>query len=347
MQTVKIFRPLIVSLSMIAALACGYYYFYHNRDNNNEITVHGNVDIRQVDLGFRVSGRLLEVLFEEGDHVKMGDLIAKLDPVPYEQDLNNLKAQMEQAQANLVKLRAGNRPQEIQEAKAQLHEKEVAHENSRKTYERQSELVKKNYASKQAYDDAYAATNEAKAQLKSAQEALKLSLEGFRQEDIAAGQAQFEAATAQYHRAQTNLNDTVLYAPSDGIILTRIREPGSILNIGNAVYTLSLTNPIWVRAYISEVDLGRVKPGMRTLIYTDSQSTPFEGQIGFISPQAEFTPKNIETKELRTDLVYRLRIVVEDPEGKLRQGMPVTVVIKLAQDNTVKTPNSIPLKSKI
>lgn len=343
----KIFRPLAVSLVIIAAVGCGYYYFYRNHSNPNEITVHGNVDIRQVDLGFRVSGRLMDVLFEEGDEIKKGELIARLDPIPFEQDLNSLKAQMEQAQANLNKLQTGNRPQEIQEARAQLREKEVSHENARKTFERQSELVKKNYASKQAYDDAYVASNEAKAQLKTAQEALKLSLEGFRIEDIAAGQAQFESATAQYHRAQTNLNDTMLYAPSNGIVLTRIREPGSILNIGNPVYTLSLTDPIWVRAYISEVDLGRVKPGMKTLIYTDSQSTPFEGQVGFISPQAEFTPKNIETKELRTDLVYRLRIVVQDPEGKLRQGMPVTVVIQLTDAQAVKTPNTIKLKSKI
>lgn len=343
----KKFRLFAISSLIAIGLGCAYYYaIYKGQNNPNEITLHGNVDIRQVDLGFRVSGRLIEMFFDEGDHIKQGELLAKLDPIPYEQDLSNLQAQLRQATANYAKLQAGNRPQEIQEARAQLKEKEVSHENARKTLVRQAELVKKNFASKQAYDDAYASANEAKAQLKSAQEALNLSEEGFREEDIAVAKAQLESITAQVERAQTNLIDTKLYAPSNGIVLTRIREPGSILNFGNPVFTLSLTNPIWVRAYASEVDLGRIRPGMRTLVYTDSQKTPFKGQVGFISPQAEFTPKNIETKELRTDLVYRLRIVVEDPEGILRQGMPVTVVIQLRAPLAPVPLNSEPAKLK-
>ncbi len=321
-------RILMIMIAISALAGLGFFYFLEHKSNSNDIILHGNVDIRQVDLGFRVNGRVQEMKFEEGDKIKKGDIIATLDKTPFILEENNLRALLDVASANLTKLNTGNRPQEIQEAKASVNEKQIAYDNAQKALERQSDLVKKNFASKQEYDDAYARAKEAQAQLKTAQEALKLSQEGFRKEDIAAGLSQLDAAKSQLAIAQNNLNDTDLIAPNDGIILTRIREPGSIVPNGIPVYTLSLINPVWIRAYTSETDLGRLKLGMKALIYTDSQPhNPFQGQIGFISPIAEFTPKNVETKELRTDLVYRLRVIVDDKEGQLRQGMPVTVVI--------------------
>ncbi len=128
--------------------------------------------------------------------------------------------------------------------------------------------------------------------------------------------------------AETALADTAIAAPADGTILTRIREPGAIVGAGASVYTLALDRPVWVRAYVAEPDLGRVHPGQRALVYTDSRpDAPYPGQIGFVSPTAEFTPKSVQTTELRTDLVYRLRVVVGEPDDGLRQGMPVTVRI--------------------
>lgn len=317
----------LISLLCIGC-ALAFFYFYRENHRSQDIILHGNVDIRQVDLGFRLTGRVQEMKFEEGDKIKKGDIIASLDKTPFILEVNNLKALADVAKANLTKLHAGNRPQEIQEAKALVREREVSYDNAKKILERQTELVKKNYASKQEYDDAFARAKETQAQLKTAEEALKLVVEGFRSEDIAAGLAQLEAVNSQLATAQNNLNDTDILAPNDGIILTRIREPGSIVNVGAPVYTLSLINPVWIRAYTSEVNLGHLKPGMKALVYTDTfPNQPYQGQIGFISPVAEFTPKNVETKELRTDLVYRLRVIVEDKEGQLRQGMPVTVVL--------------------
>ncbi|MGD9592429.1 MAG: secretion protein HlyD [Candidatus Berkiella sp.] len=331
----KISRPLLLFVIFGMLLAGSIYYFYEEKLNSNKIILHGNVDIRQVELGFRISGRLETMHFEEGDLVKKGDILATVDKAPYRHDVDNLKAQVLAAAANLSKLNTGNRPQEIQEAIALVNQQQATYENTEKIFNRKKDLLQKNYASKQEYDDAFAAQKEARAKLKTAQEALKLIKEGFRVEDIEAANAQLDAIKAQLAIAEIKLHDTDLVAPNDGVILTRIQEPGAILSIGSPVYSLSLINPVWVRAYVSETNLGRIKPGMKALVYTDSEpDKPYQGHIGFISPVAEFTPKNIETKELRTDLVYRLRIIVNDKDGFLKQGMPVTAIIQSQKANT-------------
>lgn len=304
-------------------------YWKHNH-NKDSLTLYGNVDIRQVDLGFRVAGRLEKMVLEEGDEVKTGDILAVLDKAPYEASLAAAKAQLFQAAANFAKLKHGNRLQEIEEARAAVDQSQAVYDNAVATFTRQTKELKVEATSQQAYDDALYKKSESEAQLKSAQEALNLAEEGFRLEDIEAAQAAMETAKAQVESAQINLQDTTIFSPSDGIMMTRVREPGAIVDPQSIVYTLALHKPVWVRAYVSETDLGRIKLGMKALITTDANpDKPLNGQIGFISPQAEFTPKTVETPELRTDLVYRLRIIVDDPKGELRQGMPVTVRIKL------------------
>lgn len=304
-------------------------YWLQNQKKDT-LTLYGNVDIRQVDLGFRVPGRLQKMMFEEGDEVKAGDMVAVLDKAPYEASVSTAKGQLQQAEASYARLRHGNRPQEIEEARANVRVLKATYDNAVVTLQRQQEQLKIQGTSRQAYDDAFAKKQEAEAQLKNGLEALSLAEEGFRIEDIEGGKAAVEAARATLESAQVNLQDTTIFAPSDGIMLTRVREPGAIVDPQAIVYTLTLHKPVWIRAYVSETNLGRIKPGMEAAVTTDANpDKPFKGQIGFISPQAEFTPKTVETPELRTDLVYRIRITVEDPEGKLRQGMPVTVKIPL------------------
>lgn len=146
--------------------------------------------------------------------------------------------------------------------------------------------------------------------------------------------AAFHVSSANLDTANTNLADTVIYAPSDGMILSRVKEPGTVLNPGDIVYVLALDIPIWARVYISEKDLGRIFLGMKAKIYTDSNpNKPYLGQVGFISPVAEFTPKTVETPELRTKLVYRLRVIITNPDRLLRQGMPVTVELDTSQNH--------------
>jgi HlyD family secretion protein len=321
-------KPMFV-LVVIVLLGAGYLGLKRWDDSRDGggLTLYGNVDIREVQLGFRVAGRLAEMKVEEGDRVATGDLLAVLDDRPMREALAVAEAGVSEAQANLDRANTGSRPQEIQQAEAMVAEAEAALENADKRLDRQRELFKEGLNSKRALDDAEAAEEQARARLRAIREALALAVEGFRAEDIAAAAAALAAAEARRDQAVTQLEDSRLYAPSDGVIQVRAREPGAMLNTGEPVYTQSLTDTVYIRAYVSEVHLGRVQPGARLLVSTDSSDRRYEGQVGFVSPRAEFTPKTVETPELRTDLVYRLRIVVRDPDESLRQGMPVTVLL--------------------
>jgi HlyD family secretion protein len=322
-------KILIIVVIIIAGAALGFR-LYKGIENgaSDGITLYGNVDIRDVSLGFRVSGRLAVLNFEEGDRVKTGDVLAVLDKKPYEDQLALYRAQLEAAKANFAKYTKGLRPQEIEEARAQVKEREATLKNLEQNYRRVSELLRHDAVSAQTHDDALAARDEAKARLRMAQKSLELALAGFREEDIQAVEAEYNAAAARVSQAETSLADAELLSPSDGIILTRVRETGSILSAGTTVYSVALDSPVWVRAYIEEGRLGYIHPGQKAEIYTDSRpGEPYIGHVGFISPQAEFTPKSVETAALRTDLVYRLRIVADNPDKSLRQGMPVTVKI--------------------
>lgn len=290
------------------------------------LILYGNVDIREVELSFRVPGRLQELGVDEGDRVTAGQRIAGLDARPYRDALAVAQARVDQAQSNLAKYRAGNRPQEVQQANAAVREAEAAFGNAARELQRQKELFAAGAGAQKALDAAQARHDEVAARLASAREALAVSREGFRREDIAAAQAEVNAAAAHRDQAQTELEDTELLAPSAGTILARVREPGSMVTQSTAVYTLSLDTPVYVRAYVSEPDLGRLAPGTRVSVVTDGSSKRYGGQVGFVAPRAEFTPKSVETEQLRTDLVYRVRIVVTDADAGLRQGMPVTVI---------------------
>ena len=267
----------IVLLLFLAGLGAGGYWLYEeNRraglERSGEIVLYGNVDIRDVALGFRVFGRIAELRFEEGDRVKAGEVLAVLDKQPFIDDVALYSAELVEA--------------EVQKRKVE------------KPFERRAALTKIGAISKEERDDAEAARDE--------------------------GVARVNTSLARLQQAKTRLQDTEILAPSDGTILTRVREPGAVVAAGEPVYTLALDNPVWVRTYVDEPRLGAVHPGQKALVITDSGGR-YAGYVGFISPQAEFTPKTVETSQLRTDLVYRLRVIVNAPDKGLRQGMPVTV----------------------
>lgn len=324
----KVKKPIfiIVVLVLAAAVTGGWLYHRHQRQQAGPLTLFGNVDIREVNLGFRVGGRLAKLAYDEGDSVKAGEVIAVLDAEPYRNQVASAAAQVESLRA-LLKLReTGNRPQEIAQARALVAEREVTANNAEQFFKRSEEMLATKGVSLQDRDNAEASYREAEARLKSSKENLALLEAGFRAEDIAQAKANLQQAEAALATAELQVKDSVLTAPSDGVILTRAQEAGAILQAGTTVFTLSLVKPVWVRAYVNEPDLGRIHPGMKVEVFTDSsKGTNYDGQIGFISPTAEFTPKTVETTELRTALVYRLRIVVENPDDGLRQGMPVTI----------------------
>lgn len=320
----KILLPILV----IAGLAGWWGFKSKDPDTGKNLVLHGNVDIREVILGFRVSGRIATVNCDEGDEVKTGDVIAKLDDQPYKRTIAELKGQVESAKARAQLVETGYRPQEIAQARATVGEREVTFNNAKRIFDRQQQLLETKAVSIQERDDAEARFREAEARLKSAREQLTLLESGFRTEEIAQAKGELTRAEGALNVAELNAEDTVLKSPSDGVILTRAQEPGAVVAAGTPVLTLSLKQPIWVRAFVHEPDFGKVHPGSKVEISTDSRpNQPYSGTVGYISPRAEFTPKSVETTKLRTSLVYRLRITVSNPDDKLRQGMPVTVKI--------------------
>lgn len=275
-------RRLIILL-LLALLIGGAVYYYlqqQKKEDSNTITLFGNVDVRQVNLAFRVSGLVKEIYFEEGDQVPAGSLVGILDVQPYLDQVEEAKANVESIRASLI--------------------------NSDILLKRRTELIGDGSISQEDLDNARANQLVLQSNLGSAEAALSVAIE--------------------------NLGFTAAYAPTEETILSRIREPGSVVQPGNPIYSLSITSPVWIRAFIPEPYLGIVYPGMPAEIYTDTNKGPaYTGHVGFISPVAEFTPKTVETTQLRTDLVYRLRIYADNPDKGLRQGMPVTV--KLRKDH--------------
>jgi HlyD family secretion protein len=324
--------PLILVLLVAVALAIWLWQARRERPAATHLALHGNVDIREVNLGFRVGGRITQVLKNEGDTVAPGEIIAQLDPAPNQQAVAQAAAALDAAEAGLALMLAGNRPEEIAQARAAVNQLEATLANNRLIAQRAAELLKSNAATQQDADNAATAAIAAEKQLDSARANLALMLAGSRAEDIARARAQAAQARAALEAARISLADTTLAAPSPGSILTRALEPGAIVQPGATVYTLSLERPVWIRAYIDEPDLGKIAPGRRVEVTTDSRpGKPYQGVIGFISPRAEFTPKTIETENLRTTLVYRFRVIVDTPDTMLRQGMPVTVRVPLAK----------------
>lgn len=311
------------------AAGLGFWLLQTPAGDGDGLMLYGNVDIRKVDLSFRVGGRVAEVLFQEGDRVEMGQVVARLDAKPYRDEERLALARQSQAEAVLQKMEVGSRPQEIAQAEAVVTERQATLHNLQLEYRRSRNLVESGAISRQAFDNVTARRHEAEARLTTAQEGLRLAREGFRTEDVAAARANLQAAEAELAAARTRLADTEIKAPAEGVILTRVEEPGAIVQGGQTVAVLSLVDPIWVRAYVEEPDLGRVQPGMAAEVYTDTDPhKPYRGHVGFISPEAEFTPKTVQTEELRTRLVYQLRVIVDNPDQGLRQGMPVTVKLQ-------------------
>jgi HlyD family secretion protein len=316
---------LLIGAAILALAGVGIWYFTGHRQSGT-LTLYGNVDIRQVDLAFAVDGPLKDMLVDEGDTVKEGQPLARLDDTSYRHALAQAEANAAQAHAARAKAERGNRAQEIESARAAVNEARAVLKNTQITLERRQQLVKESTVSRQAVDDAQRDMNVARATVNAREAALRLAEEGFRNEDIDAARAAAAAADAAVGLAQYRLGKTVVSAPSEGTILTRIREAGSMVGPSAPVFTLALTNPVWVRTYVDEPYLGKVAPGTKVNVKSDNpDGKVYTGTVGFVSPTAEFTPKTVETPELRSDLVYRVRIVVDAPDKGLRQGMPVTI----------------------
>ncbi|MGA2552108.1 MAG: HlyD family efflux transporter periplasmic adaptor subunit [Burkholderiaceae bacterium] len=301
--------------------------------NQNRIILYGNVDLRQVDLAFNNSERILEVLVAEGSKVTRGQVVARSDTSRLMPQVAAARALVAAQQAIVDKLHRGSRPQEIAQAGANVAAAQANEINAHQQWARLAALVNETSGraiSEQDLEAAKAAMDSGHAQLEVAQKALELSRIGPRSEDIAQGEAQLRANQSQLDLLLQQLADSELTAPSDAIVRSRLLEPGEMASPQRPVLDLALIDPKWVRAYVSESDLGKIRSGMRASITTDSfPNRSISGWIGFISPVAEFTPKSVETVDLRPSLVFEVRVFVEDPADELRLGTPATVLVEL------------------
>ncbi len=315
-------------LAVLALVIIGGLAWWHFAASGPDNQLYGNVEIREVDLAFNAEGRVSQMLRQEGDHVKAGELLATLDDDSYTSALALAEAKRDAAKAQLDVLLAGSRIEDIDQARSALAAAQASLANAKASYQRQASLVSRGATPQQILDDARMALDSATAKVNGDQARLTELINGPRPQDIDAARAQYQAAMAQVALSQTELGHTKLHAPVDGIIMTRVIEPGTVVLPTSIVYSMANTSEVWVRAFVPEPMLGRVAPGTKVSITTDLQGgKTYHGSIGYVSPVAEFTPKTVETPDLRTQLVYRLRIRVSDADEALRQGMPVTVTL--------------------
>ena len=321
---------LLIAIIVIIAAGIWVWKLMEKEDSDSKLTLYGNVDIRQVNLAFNVTERISQMLVKEGEQVEKGQLLARLETARLNAAVLSRAAQVKTQTQVVARLEAGSRPQEIERARAEYETARINADNAEITNKRFQALKELDAESAQKADDVNATAAMAASELKAAKQTLDLTIEGPRSEDIAEAKATLEFYTAELEIAKCNLADANLYAPSSSIVQNRILEPGDMASSQVPAYILALMDPIWVRAYVSESDLGKIYPGMPANVSTDSfPDKTYDAWVGFISPTSEFTPKSVETTDIRTNLVYQIRVYVRNPENELRLGMPATVTINL------------------
>jgi HlyD family secretion protein len=324
----------ILLIGIFAVILAGLIYTFltrNKKEGNDFIKVSGNIETTEVDVGFKIPGRIVSRFFEEGDWVDQGKVLGKLDDEDLRNRLEVARASLRSAQARLSKLLAGARPEEIREAEAAVNQAKSDLENKRAHYERMKPLFERGVIPRDSLDNAEAAFKIAKAAFERAMETYLLVKEGPRKEDIDDARAQMEQTQATVKLNETQLSYTTLYSPISGVVLVKSGEIGEVVNPGTSIVTLADIENVWLKAYIPETDLSKIKWGQEVLVTTDLRpKKEYKGKISFISSQAEFTPKSIQTEKERVTLVYRIKVDIPNRDRELKPGMPADGKILLA-----------------
>lgn len=313
--------PILVILVVLAAV----FLYFRNRSpvDPDRIRVSGNIEMTEAEVSFKIPGRVEERLVAEGESVTAGQVVARLDSRELVQEKALRQAQVGSAQAALAELQAGSRTEEIAQAQALLERAQADRERAQVEFERQKRLYQREVISTREYDLARTTHDGAEARVREAREYLALVKKGPRREKIDQARASLRASEQVLAQAQTRLEYTVAVSPLSGIVLSKNIEPGEVVSAGTPVVTVGEVSQVFLRAYINETDLGRVKVGQKVKVTTDTfPGKSYEGHISFLAPQAEFTPKNIQTQKERVKLVYRIKVEIPNPKMELKPGMP-------------------------
>lgn len=328
----------VIVLLLVAVIAAGLLWWDLARPAKDQsvLQLYGNVDIRQISLAFTLSERIASMAVEEGDRVEAGQALASLDSQTLQLQIQRTRAAIAAQQQVVQRLQNGSRPQEIAQAQARVVAAEAEAKLAEARLARLQDVGRRTDGqgvSAQDIDSASSQRQAARAQLQVAEQALQLAQIGPRAEDVKQAQAQLQGLQQDLALQQHQLELSTLYAPTAAVVRARLLEPGDIASPQRPLYTLALTAPKWIRVYVDEPDLGRIRPGMAAEVFIDSApEQAIAGQIGYISSVAEFTPKTVQTENLRTALVYEVRVRVDDVQNQLRLGMPASVRIDLTAD---------------
>ena len=332
-------RRYLLGILVIAAIA-GLFVYLLTREKeggNPYLKVSGNIETTEVDVGFKIPGRIVSISVQEGDWVEKEKVLAKLDDEDLRQRFELAQATLRSAQARLTKLLTGSRPEEIREAEASFQQAQFDFVNKEAHYERMKVLFEKGVIPKETLDNVETGFKVARAAMQRAKENYQLVKKGPRNEDIEDAKAQVEQAQASLRLTETQLSYTVLHSPIPGVVLVKSGETGEVVNPGTSILTLADIESVWLKAYIPEPDLSRIKWGQEVSITTDLKPQKiYKGKISFISSQAEFTPKQIQTEKERVTLVYRIKIDIPNPDRELKPGMPADGRILLTSSSPQK-----------
>lgn len=323
-------RMVLIMLGVLALMAGGYLYVRTaaNQAPDSSLRISGNIEAHESVVSFKVQGRVMELPVQEGQYVKQGDLLARLDDDDYRQQVSVDEATVGMRKAELELSVAGSRVQEIQVAKQTLIDARADLELKRAEFRRRQELLAEQGVSDEDIDRAASQLKRAQATYERAKQTHDQVVEGTRKEEIAVRRANLQSAREALQMSRLKLNYTVLSAPVSGVVLVRQAELGEVVSAGTPVVTIADVEHLWMRGYLNETDLGRVKWGQSATIHTDTFSDKtYQGRVSFISSQAEFTPKSVETHKERVTLVYRIKIDLDNLNHELKPGMPADAVI--------------------
>ena len=331
-------RRIPVLILLLAAIAAALYFYPRLTKKSaptGEVVLSGNIEAHESLVSFKVQGRIIELPIEEGQWVESGALLARLDDADYKQKVRIDEANVRVRQSNLALTLAGTRQQEIKAAEQAVLDAQADLQQKKLDCDRAQRLFAEDAISAQDRDLSDTALKRSQAAFQASQQRYNEALEGSRKEDIAIAQANLKQANANLGLSRVNLDYTILRAPSAGVITVRQAELGEVVAPGTPVVTLADLDHIWLRAYIAETDLGRIRWGQEAVITTDTYpGKQYHGRVSFIASEAEFTPKSVQTYKERVSLVYRIKIDIDNPNHELKPGMPADAHIKLSSNNT-------------